>query len=187
MGQPVIHDFHERLAHSLKASDEPFWNLAYRKAFFGVVGFIPIAQDCEAQRNGIDRLVAFEDGRVLRFDEKKRDEVWPDILLEYRSNDRTQTPGWMDKALKIDFLAYAFMPTRRVYFFPWGLLRRSWTDNRDTWIANAKADRDGFRHITARNRTYSTLSIAVPIPALMAALQQAATRMVIIVDVETHA
>jgi hypothetical protein len=37
----------------------------------------------------------------------------PDFLLEYWSDYERRSPGWIEKDLACDFIAYAFVPSRR--------------------------------------------------------------------------
>lgn len=161
------HDFKQKLAWSQQASDEPFWNAVYRKAFPDMVNHIVSQGNTWAQHLGIDRYITLKNGQVLRVDEKKRNAVYRDVLLEFLSNDRAGTPGWMEKPLSIDYLAYAFMPTRQVYLFPWQPLRRAWLENKDKWLKTC-------RIVKAQNEGYWTHSVAVPIIRLQIAVKNAA-------------
>lgn len=162
----MLHSFQERLAYSLTASHEGFWYEVYRKAFPTLTG-ITLETELTAQRAGVDRLIALACGRVLKIDEKKRETVYPDILLEYISNDRTGAAGWAVKPLSVDYIAYAFMPTKRVYLLDYLMLRRCWAHYGNLWIAT-------YRTIKARNSGYNTLSVAVPINILRGAMSAAA-------------
>jgi len=155
----MIHDFKERLEYSESASDEGFWDAVYHKAFPDMLWHKLCAGDTQSQRLGIDRLVFLKSGRVLAIDEKKREKVYSDILLEYLSNDQTGAPGWIEKDLLIDYLAYAFMPSRKVYLFPWDMLRRAWLHYKEEWLQKYKIP-------PARNEGYSTHSVAIPIVEL---------------------
>jgi len=115
---------------------------------------------------GIDRLILLSSGQVLRIDEKKRATDYDDILLEYLSNDVTGAPGWIEKNLYIDYLAYAFSVKRICYLLPWLMLRKAWIENGEIW-------RQRYRPIIAHNETYSTHSIAVPINVLYRAVDRA--------------
>jgi hypothetical protein len=157
--QPKVHDFKERLRFSEQAGDEPFWEAAYRKMFPNMVNMMGGPGDTDSQRQGVDRVILLSNNHVLRIDEKKREKVYDDILLEYVSVDTTGAPGWIEKDLAIDFLAYAFMPTRQVYFFPWTLLRRAWNRYGEEW----KRD---YGKREAHNNGYKTLSCPVPISVL---------------------
>jgi hypothetical protein len=162
----TVHDFKQKLAESQAASLEPFWNAVYQRAFPGLVNHMPCPGDVLSQRMGIDRLIMLETGRIIRIDEKKRDRVYPDILLEYLSNDRTGAPGWIEKPLLIDYLAYAFMPSHTVYLFDWLMLRRAWIHYRTEWKAK-------YYKVRAQNVGYVTESVAVPIKVVRDAVQAA--------------
>lgn len=168
MGQSglMVHDFRERLAFSEVASDEPFWFEVYKKAFPNMVNFMPCPGDTVSQRQGIDRVILLASGRMLKIDEKKREKEYPDILLEYLSVDTTGAPGWIEKDLPIDYLAYAFMPTRRVYLFPWDMLRRTWINMKVDWLSK-------YPKIEAQNNGYKTHSIAIPTKDLLIAIKNA--------------
>ena len=115
----TIHDFQERLSWSESASDEPFWNEVYSIAFPTMIACVPLKGDNQNQRMGRDRLVYLENSKEIYIDEKKREKDYSDILLEYVSVDTTGAPGWMEKDLSIDYLAYAFIPSETVYLYPW--------------------------------------------------------------------
>lgn len=159
----VTHEFRERLSYSESMSDEPFWDAVYKKAFPNLVNQMLASANTESQRMGIDRVLILANGQVLKIDEKKRAEAYADILLEYVSVDTTGAPGWIEKDLSIDYLAYAFMPTRRVYLFPWLMLRRAWGRYKDEWKSK-------YPKITAQNKGYKTHSVAVPIDVLVKAV-----------------
>lgn len=161
----VIHDFRTSLAWSEAQSCEPFWDTVYRKAFPNLVNHMPCLGDTQSQRMGVDRVIHLSNGHTLHVDEKKRREAYDDILLEYAHTNGK--PGWMEKDLRIDYLAYAFMPTKQCYLFPWPLLRRAWLQFRDEWKGKHPT-------IKGKNQTYITLSVAVPIPVLRSAISTAA-------------
>lgn len=158
-----IHNFDERLAWSETASCEPFWDAVYKKAFSNLVNHMQCSGNTASQRQGVDRVLHLSNGKTLYVDEKKRSQVYPDILLEYVSVSTTGAPGWIEKDLVIDYLAYAFMPTKRVYLFSWPMLRRAWLRYGREW-------RDKYPRIVAMNREYETHSVAVPISVLQRAV-----------------
>lgn len=159
----MSHNFNERLAWSEQASTEPFWDAVYRKAFPNLVNHMQCTGDTVSQRHGIDRVLHLSNGKTLYVDEKKRGKDYGDILLEYVSVDKTSAPGWMEKDLLIDYLAYAFMPTKRCYLFPWPILRRAWLHYKPQWLAK-------YRQVEALNNGYKTLSVAVPIKVIQECL-----------------
>jgi hypothetical protein len=160
------HDFKERLAFSEQAGHEPFWDAVYRKAFPNMVNHMPCPGDHESQRQGIDRLILLNNGATLKIDEKKREKDRPDILLEYLSNDVTNAPGWIEKNLAIDYIAYAFMPSKRVYMLPWHFLKAAWQKNKAEWLKQYKIP-------PAQNNGYRTHCVAVPINVLYNAVYKA--------------
>lgn len=159
-------NFEKDLIFSDAASDESFWDRVYRKAFPDMVGHIHASANGLGQKSGIDRVIHLSSGRTLYIDEKKRREDHDDILLEYVSNNVKNAPGWMEKELQIDYLAYAFMPRQRVYLFPWDLLRRAWFHYKAEWLRK-------YKTIRADNGYYVTLSLAVPIDELMNSVSRA--------------
>ena len=161
-----IHDFRERLAWGEAKSCEPFWEAVYRKAFPNMVGHMLCSGSNDNQRRGVDRVIQLANGHTLYVDEKKRAKDYPDILLEYVSVSTTSAPGWMEKDLAIDYLAYAFMPSKRVYLFPWLMLQRAWQYHKNEWIKS-------FRIIKAQNNGYETLSVAVPLTEVRKAVYNA--------------
>lgn len=162
---PNVHDFKERNAWSLSVSDEPFWNAVYKKAFPGLI-HTELNTDLVRQKQGIDRVLYLGNGNVLYIDEKKRGKVYPDILLEYISVDSTGAPGWIEKDLTMDYLAYAFVPAKLCYLFPWPMLRRAWLQYRNSW-------KQAYKPVIARNATYSTYSLPVPLAVLQKAVSTA--------------
>ena len=160
-----VNDFYEDLAFSTGASLEDFWGDAYRIAFPDMVRY-ETCEDLDWQRLGVDRVIYLSSGHTLHIDEKTRRKVYHDIVLEYVSNDRYNTPGWIEKNLSMDYLAYAFLPTRKVFLFPWQPLRRAWETNKSNWLAK-------YRNVRAPNHGYNTLSVAIPIIELRREVAQA--------------
>lgn len=163
-----VHDFKTCLRWSELQSDEPFWQEVYRKAFPDLVvcASTAAAGKSALQTQGVDRYIVLKSGRELRIDEKKRGKKYDDFLLEYISNDKTRSPGWMNKPLRIDFLAYAFMTDRRVYLLQWDILRRAWLHYKAEWIRK-------YGTKEAQNRGYKTLSVPVPIHVVQNAIRTA--------------
>lgn len=176
----TIHDFNEQLAYSERSSCEPFWDAVYRKAFPNLVNHMVCSGNTQGQRMGVDRMIYLSNNLTIAVDEKKRRIDYGDVILEYISVDKTNAPGWIEKDLAIDYLAYAIMTTKQCYLFPFQLLRRVWCHFGKEWIdlaeQNEKALEEkksgnpqfrsykntGFRKVEAKNKGYSTWSIAVP-------------------------
>lgn len=164
-----IHHFDQSLRESEQGSLEPFWADVYARHFPTMVACVPLRGDTESQRQGKDRAIHLANGDVLHVDEKirpkRRDDR--DILLEYLSNSRTGSAGWIEQDKAIDYLAYAFVSLRRVYIFPWLQLRRAWLHYKIEWQAQ-------YAPVAARNNTYTTYSTPVPTVILRKAISTAA-------------
>ncbi len=163
---PKVHDFEESLAQSHAQADAPWWQEVYRQAFPGLATMVCVRNDGWAQRGGIDRVLTMHSGKTIWVDEKVREKNWPDILLEYLSDEERGSLGWVAKELACDFIAYAFIPSQTCYLLPFQTLRRAWRGNGRGWIAK-------YKRIPAQNKGYVTVSVAVPISVLMAALGDA--------------
>lgn len=160
------HDFQKSLKRSQQMAGAPWWFEVYREAFPNLESAVNVREDGWAQRAGIDRVLTLSSGKTLTVDEKVRERDWPDIALEYWSDFERRTPGWIAKELATDYLAYAFIPSRVCYLFPFQTLRAAWRENHADWVRCHK-------RIEADNGNYTTMSVAVPIPELMKALTDA--------------
>lgn len=146
---------------------EEFWLPRYKKAFPTMIGTIPLPMDCAGQRMGIDRIIQLSSGQTLRIDEKIRRKCYPDILIEYVSNDKTKAPGWIEKDLAIDFIAYACEEDGgRTYMLPWLLLKRCWGNYKEEWI-------EKYGEVIAKNDGYNTISVPVNKGVLLEAMRVA--------------
>lgn len=161
-----VHDFQECLARSHAHSDAPWWEQVYREAFPEFGHATDVRQNGWAQSGGIDRIVTLKTGRVIKIDEKVRDRVWYDILLEVWSDEARRKPGWVQKPLDCEFIAYAFDPNQTCYLMPTLTLQRAWRLHGDAWT-----DRYGVRR--ALNKGWVTASVPVPIRVLMPILGDA--------------
>jgi hypothetical protein len=164
MSEP--HDFQHSLARSHAYADAPWWAVVYKQAFPSLRACVDVRADGWAQRAGIDRMITLACGRTVSVDEKVREKVWPDILLERWSNEKKRDPGWVQKALDCEFIAYAFVPTQTCFLFPTLTLQRAWRLHGRTWCRE-------YPEIRAQNKGYVTLSVAVPIDVVFAALHDA--------------
>jgi hypothetical protein len=159
-----IHDFKECLAFSEQASHEDFWQSVYKKAFPDMIFATLCTENCSGQRAGIDRVIHLKNGKTLLVDEKKRRTEYDDILLEYESCSTTHAAGWMEKNLMIDYIAYAFITSKRCYVLPWLNLKRAWNHYKKEWLEKYKIP-------AAKNNGYYTSSVAVPTHELLCAIK----------------
>lgn len=162
------HNFAESLAFSESCSDAPWWLEVYRKAFPRLAAAVSVRQDGWAQRAGIDRRLTLSCGRTITVDEKVRKEDWPDFALEQWSDTARRKPGWIQKPLACDFIAYAFVPSQTCYMLPVETLQRAWRVHGRDWVETC-------RKISAHNNGYVTTSVCVPRETLLAALSDAMT------------
>lgn len=164
-----MNHFGESLAASHAAEDLPIWNEIYRKAFPGVVGIHNHRQDGDHQRQGIDRSLVLDNGKRLWVDEKVRfrnkitGKVYDDIALEYMSDRKRQTLGWVCKPLLCDYIAYAIAPLGKCYLMPVLQLQQAWGKNSDDWLKKYKTIE---AHNEWRGNSWTTLSCCVP-PAVI--------------------
>ena len=157
----VVHDFQECLAKSHAASDLPFWEQCYRKAFPDFAAMVNHRRDGSHQRLGIDRSVILESSRQLFIDEKVRGrnkvtwQVYKDIALEVMSDRDRRTPGWICKPLMCDYIAYAIAPLGLCYLLPTPALQAAWIRCGDAWMRDF-----GVRE--SHNASWTTLFCPVP-------------------------
>jgi hypothetical protein len=166
----ACHDFEQSLEFSHKSSDLPFWGECYKAAFPNMVGMHDHRQDGAHQRQGIDRSVILDTGKPIWIDEKVRGrnkltgKCYEDIALEEWSNFERQVPGWVQKSLFADYIAYAIAPLGRCYLLPVLQLQRAWSVNSDKW------KQDFPFKIKARNPGYTTVSYGIPVSVLFPAI-----------------
>ena len=161
----AVHDFSERLAWSHKQEGKGWWESVYRKAFPGLQSINSVRQDGWAQRAGIDRIIVLASGKVIKVDEKVRSRDYQDILLERWSDEAKQIPGWVQKPLDCDFIAYAFVQSGLCYLLPTLLLQRAWREYGRHWVGS-------YKEVRAQNRNYVTVSVPVPTDVLLDAIRE---------------
>lgn len=153
--------FSECLEISQNGRAEEFWADVYQNVFPNMTNSMT-GKKCysKSQADGVDRIIYLENHKVITIDEKCRTKVYDDIALECISNDKTRSPGWMEKDLTIDYLAYAFLPIKTAYLFDWRMLKRAWNKNKREWW-------NEYGAIYAKNENYNTISVCVPIGVLL--------------------
>lgn len=184
MTNAVVHDFQERLEWSADLSGEPQWIDFYRNVWPDMIAAVRIDAQSRWQKWGVDRAVFLPGGKCFLIDEKKREKAYQDILLEEWSvcqfdwNAREITGpedkrkvGWaLDAEKQCDFVAYAApaLDPPICYLLPFELLRLCAARNLELW----KQSSDCRYPVAAKNKGYSTVSIAVPWQRLKEALAQ---------------
>ena len=152
-----------RAGHSGAGGLARWWLDIYRQAFPGLISAVGVRDGGRAQRGGIDCVLTLACGRVYPVDEKVRTQDWPDGLLEKWSDEDRRSPGWVQKPLACDFIAYDFAPSSRCYLLPVAPLQRAWRMCGRGWL-----HRYGPRW--ARNPGYVSASVPVPVGELMRAM-----------------
>jgi len=156
-------NFKDDLAFSHSCSDEPYWEVIYRKAFSGLQTITDLRESGDHQYKGIDRVLVLKTGKAIYIDEKVRRKDYGDIALEYVSNNTRNTPGWVCKDLFCDYIAYAIQEKQRCYLLPVIQLQQAWKNNKNKWL-------ESYGERQARNEGYETLFCPVPIPVLFSAM-----------------
>ena len=169
----MINNFDECLRQSHDAADFPIWEEIYRQAFPTFASMTDHRESGYWQGLGIDRSVTLEDAQQILVDEKIRyrnkhtRKVYDDIALEYVSNDRRNTPGWVCKDLRCHYIAYAIAPLGKCYLMPAIQLQLAWRRHGAEWLAN-----NDYPNISAPNHNYNTLSCCVPTKIVFRAIHE---------------
>lgn len=165
----VVHDF----ATSANYDDAVWWRDFYRATLTHYRGHEHVT-DRTLQRQGIDHRVKAGDAELL-IDCKVRSRRYPDVLLEikHEHDDGRRTRGWARKPLRCHYLAYIYKSEACGLLISFHLMQRALSAHYAEWKAKATAEVDGFRWVPARNKTYTTVSIAVPTDVLLAAMNEA--------------
>jgi len=157
----AMNDFNECLVLSENKEVEDLFIKAYHKAFYNITNIMYGRKDyCRTQKSGIDRIIYLENFKVITIDEKVRKKNYDDFALEFISNDKKNTPGWIEKDLSIDYIAYGFLESKTVYLLEWQLLKRSWNNFKDIW-------KEKYFIAKAENKGYTTYSVCVPIKEVL--------------------
>lgn len=160
------HRFAESLAISEEYAGASWWMDVYRSALPRLASAVSVRNDGWAQRGGIDRLLTLSCGRTYSVDEKVRTRDWPDILLEQWSDEERRRPGWIQKPLACDFIAYAFAPSGTCFMLPVVPLQRAWRQHGRHWLSVYGTRR-------ARNPGYTSTGVPVPREELLRAIAEA--------------
>jgi len=158
-----INDFKTDLEYSLESRENEIFDKFYFRAFSGLVQ-ITFVSDITTQKRGIDKLLNFDNGKVVSIDEKKRRTNYGDIALELWSVWEQRKRGWLYTS-EADYIIYAIMPVSKVYLLPTLLLRNAWLKNEVLWT-------DKYREVRAYNKTYVTISRAIPPAPLLNAIKE---------------
>jgi len=146
---------------------EPMWIEFYQKKFPGYL-HIESTQETKLnkskeQNDGIDRIITEADGTRTFVEEKIVLNVYDEISFEWMSNDVSGKPGWIEDEYLCNYLAYAFIPIKTIYFYDWKALKKMWKKYGEHW-KKSKGCKQIVKTTTMPNLyTYRSLSTAVPI------------------------
>lgn len=183
----TYHDFQQQLQYA-NVNTSPDQLQIFYASFFPWLKSVEKVHDRILQRQGIDTIVTFENGKRVYFDEKVRKKDWGDILLEEFSvwrnypflngveigkfdeaigwHDAGLKPGWLNGNKTTDYIAYIVKPSRKVYFLPFLLLQSAWRRFYLQWLAD-------YGRRPAKNKRYTTTNVPVEIDILYQALYEA--------------
>lgn len=161
----TVHDLQESIEQADRDKECAFWRATYREAFPTIIATTRNAGSSPAQRRGVDRLVHLRNDRIIRIEEKARSipiDKYGDVGLEYVSVDSDPPkPGWIEKDLACDYLAYGWVPSRIALLFDWSMLKRAWRTHGRQW--KREYDTRCARTKGRNGRVYKTWSCYVPI------------------------
>lgn len=161
-----MHKFENSHRREQKTSREPFVSIAYEKYVADVYlkGIIDTQWIQNGrQERGIDKILTLSDGSKLAIEEKFRYRGYNDIALEIYSSFENKAPGWAVKEIEADIVAYWIVPDHRVLIFNSNQLRSVLREHRTEWERLAATRQNGFRYADAKNPTYTTRSLCVPL------------------------
>lgn len=159
-------NFDDDFRWSAELASGPFWPEIYRKIFPDLLRMVTYPYGSLEQRMGIDRELVLKTGLRITIEEKVRRKDYGDVLIEFVANTRKNQPGWIERDLACDYLAYAIASTGRCHMFPFQLLRRAWMMNRNAWLRK-------YGVLRAFNLEYDSLNTAVPLEVVLEAIELA--------------
>lgn len=165
------HDFDKCLEQSHAAHDLPIWEQMYRQAFPDMLAMHDHRDDGYWQHAGIDRSIILRSSKQILIDEKvrgrnrKTKQIYKDIAIEYVSNNKLNTPGWAEKPLAADYIAYAIAPLGKGYLLPVPHLQAAWRKHKEEWLRTRGSK-------SAANAGYETLFCPVPVDVLFKSMGQ---------------
>jgi hypothetical protein len=162
-------DFRKDLQYSHEASEDPMWEHQIYPQWFSNLQSVnnhKLAGD--HQFMGIDKTIVLSNGKTYYIDEKVRRTDYGDILLEVWSSEERRTPGWIQKPLIADYIAYAVLENGKAYLLPVQQLQEAWRQHGEQWKAEY-----GVRRAYTKlkyDRRYCSVSVPVPVNKLYQAI-----------------
>ena len=188
IGMDKINEFAKQEKHSNSNEVDIMFEVAYKRLFGDSLVRIEKIQydpnDTKSrgnrlQKNGVDKVLHFEDRDPINVDEKLRKVDWGDLLLELESNTTSHRLGWLlNPDSEAELIAYMFEDSQRVIFIRHSELLEAYHNNAHNWVKNAIEDTfrrkydinyrgNGYKEILAWNSRngvkFQTYSISVPL------------------------
>jgi hypothetical protein len=161
--------FYDDLQFSHDASDNPIWKEIYGQFFPTAKEVVDYREMGEHQLLGIDRMIALGNTRAIYIDEKvRRKDYGGDIFLEVWSSEERQTPGWIQKPLYVDYIAYAVLESGKAYLLPVLQLQEAWIRHGEQWEAKY-GTKKAFTNLVY-DGGYHSVGVPVPVDILFRAI-----------------
>lgn len=166
--------FQRDLEESNSIQNTEWWNTVHKTAFRNVVQVRPVL-DKLTQSRGVDRVIltqAHEDAPIhkITIEEKLDQTSYHNMALETKSTARGDdegTPGWINKPLISNLLAYGFAQRGEVHYFDTIEFMNLWKSNEVEW-----------KRYYGERRVYSSHARVVPVPIDVIAGQMVNYRMI---------
>jgi len=110
----------------------------------------------ETDLTGRDFEAKLETEQIIKLECKVRpDKDYNDIFLEFISNSKSGSLGWVCKPQSSDYIIYYIAPTEKFYIFPTLLLQLAWKENSEKW-------KEEYGKVPVKNADYTTWGCPVP-------------------------
>lgn len=175
---PDTFNFQEQLDKSHEYSDEEWWRECYQNFFPDFHSMHDLRDNGWWQNAGVDRKINLSNGEQIYIDEKTDEHTTGNFVLEYWSKRKKRAKGWVNKPLKCDYIAYAFVNEQMCYLLPHQQLKKLWNQWGDEWKKRARSDKPEYNQyrITecetpTRSESWVTEGVTVPVEKVLAGLQ----------------
>lgn len=162
----TIHEYHvsEGVSQAYQRSNW-YTDIMRKKWGAGVLYIIP--KNDPRQMDGIDVIVCPNNlPRRFSLDNKFREKLWNDVLLEVYSNEETRRIGWTGADLKCDLIGYWYVEARGGFLISWPQLHSVWQENAVAWITEF-----GIKQSLNESggRKWTTVNVPIPVREIEAA------------------